>query len=237
MDQLRKQVARARRRLIMEQFVGRLVWCLLGALHRWPRLPSQCRASSPSRICPSNWDMRLAYSAALACGFVSRRIVDVHLQPQPARCRHRNRSPLRPARTHRQQPVASTRRTNERSRPRGRERRPARRQPHRCRRQVPREARPPRVVAARAGGHRVCARDVLSTIARRQAASIRPPRRTSPSKSKSRSNRSARKCEEHAGKAEKDKGLESGQGPVQANRARHARARRKEEARSAPKPP
>jgi hypothetical protein len=32
MDQLRKQVARARRRLIMEQFLGRLIWCLLGAL-------------------------------------------------------------------------------------------------------------------------------------------------------------------------------------------------------------
>src|SRR4051812_47809392 len=32
MDQLRKQVARARRRLIIEQFLGRLVWCLLGAL-------------------------------------------------------------------------------------------------------------------------------------------------------------------------------------------------------------
>lgn len=31
MDQLRKQVARARRRLILEQFVGRLVWCLFGA--------------------------------------------------------------------------------------------------------------------------------------------------------------------------------------------------------------
>src|SRR3954468_1099944 len=32
MDQLRKQVARARRRLIIEQFLGRLIWCLLGAL-------------------------------------------------------------------------------------------------------------------------------------------------------------------------------------------------------------
>ncbi len=32
MDQLRKQVARARRRLIVEQFLGRLTWCLLGAL-------------------------------------------------------------------------------------------------------------------------------------------------------------------------------------------------------------
>src|SRR4029077_9669848 len=32
MDQLRKQVARARRRLIIEQFLSRLVWCLLCAL-------------------------------------------------------------------------------------------------------------------------------------------------------------------------------------------------------------
>jgi hypothetical protein len=32
MDQLREQVARARRRLVWEQFLGRLVWCLLAAL-------------------------------------------------------------------------------------------------------------------------------------------------------------------------------------------------------------
>lgn len=32
MDQLQKQVARARRRLILEQFAGRMVWCLLAAL-------------------------------------------------------------------------------------------------------------------------------------------------------------------------------------------------------------
>jgi hypothetical protein len=32
MDQLRKQVARARRRLIIDQFLGRFIWCLLGAL-------------------------------------------------------------------------------------------------------------------------------------------------------------------------------------------------------------
>src|SRR5262245_2364391 len=32
MDQLRKQIARARRRLIIEQFLTRLIWCLLGAL-------------------------------------------------------------------------------------------------------------------------------------------------------------------------------------------------------------
>ena len=31
MDQLREQVARARRRLVLEQFLGRLVWCLLAA--------------------------------------------------------------------------------------------------------------------------------------------------------------------------------------------------------------
>ena len=30
MDQLRAQVARARRRLVLEQFLCRLVWCLLG---------------------------------------------------------------------------------------------------------------------------------------------------------------------------------------------------------------
>src|SRR5262245_22309311 len=32
MDQLRQQIARARRRMILEQFLGRLVWCLFGAL-------------------------------------------------------------------------------------------------------------------------------------------------------------------------------------------------------------
>jgi hypothetical protein len=32
MDQLRQQVARARQRLVLEQFLGRLAWCLLGAL-------------------------------------------------------------------------------------------------------------------------------------------------------------------------------------------------------------
>src|SRR6476620_4294042 len=32
MDQLRKQIARARRRLVIEQFLTRLIWCLLGAL-------------------------------------------------------------------------------------------------------------------------------------------------------------------------------------------------------------
>ena len=50
MDQLREQVARARRRLVLEQFLGRLVWCLLGAFTSRPSL-SPCRAFLPSRTC------------------------------------------------------------------------------------------------------------------------------------------------------------------------------------------
>ena len=122
MDQLRKQVARARRRLIMEQFLGRLVWCVLGGAYR-RRDRGRCAAHHGDRESARATGTMAWLIGSLALRLRGDHCVDVFLQSQPARCRHRNRSPLRPARTHRQQPVAIARRANERSRPRGRERR------------------------------------------------------------------------------------------------------------------
>lgn len=55
MDQLREQVARARRRLVLEQFMGRLVWCLLAAL-----TAAAIGIAAPRVIVihdlPANWD-------------------------------------------------------------------------------------------------------------------------------------------------------------------------------------
>lgn len=55
MDQLRKQVARARRRLIIEQFLGRLIWCLLGALSLAAVAIAAPRVTVIEGI-PANWD-------------------------------------------------------------------------------------------------------------------------------------------------------------------------------------
>jgi hypothetical protein len=56
MDQLQKQVARAARRLVLEQFLGRLVWCLLGALTIAAAAIAVPRVFVLSNL-PANWDM------------------------------------------------------------------------------------------------------------------------------------------------------------------------------------
>lgn len=55
MDQVRKQVARARRRLIIEQFLGRLIWCLLGALTLAAIAIAAPRVAVIKSL-PTNWD-------------------------------------------------------------------------------------------------------------------------------------------------------------------------------------
>lgn len=62
MDQLRQQVARARRRLILEQFLGRLVWCLLAALTLATLGIAAPRIIAIENL-PANWDMMWLYSA------------------------------------------------------------------------------------------------------------------------------------------------------------------------------
>ncbi len=56
MDQLRQQVARARRRLVLEQFLGRLVWCLLGALTLATIAIAVPRLVAIDNL-PGNWDL------------------------------------------------------------------------------------------------------------------------------------------------------------------------------------
>ena len=68
MDQLREQVARARRRLVLEQLVGRLVWCLFGAL------TIAAIAVTVPRIfviggLPANWDVAW-FLGSLGAAFV-----------------------------------------------------------------------------------------------------------------------------------------------------------------------
>jgi hypothetical protein len=68
MDQLRKQVARARRRLVLEQFVGRLVWCLLAAFSLAAIAVAAPRLIAINNL-PANWDM-FWLVGALGGGFV-----------------------------------------------------------------------------------------------------------------------------------------------------------------------
>ena len=56
MDQLRKQVARARRRLIIEQFLGRLIWCLLGTLTLTAIALAAPRVAIIASL-PESWDL------------------------------------------------------------------------------------------------------------------------------------------------------------------------------------
>jgi hypothetical protein len=56
MDQLREQVARARRRLVLEQFLDRLVWCLLGAFTIAAAAVAAPRMFIIQNL-PANWDM------------------------------------------------------------------------------------------------------------------------------------------------------------------------------------
>ena len=79
MDQLQQQVARARRRLIVEQFLSRLVWCLLTAFI-WPQLRSRSRAYSQllacrnaGTSCGSRAALRAALVAAIGWTIVSNR--------------------------------------------------------------------------------------------------------------------------------------------------------------------
>src|SRR5262245_5589376 len=64
MDQLRKQVARARRRLIFEQFVGRLISCLVATLTLAALAIAAPRVAVISGL-PESWDLLW-----LAGGFV-----------------------------------------------------------------------------------------------------------------------------------------------------------------------
>ncbi|HEX2475904.1 MAG TPA: hypothetical protein VHK01_14230, partial [Lacipirellulaceae bacterium] len=68
MDQLQKQVARARRRLVLEQFFGRLVWCLLGALTIAAAAVAIPRVLVVTNL-PVNWDMAWL-AGALGVGFL-----------------------------------------------------------------------------------------------------------------------------------------------------------------------
>jgi hypothetical protein len=68
MDQLQKQVARARRRLVLEQFLGRLVWCLLGALTIALAAVAVPRVFVLSNL-PAYWDVAWL-AGALGAGFL-----------------------------------------------------------------------------------------------------------------------------------------------------------------------
>jgi hypothetical protein len=69
MDQLRQQVARARRRLVLEQFLGRLAWCLLAALSLAAVAIAVPRLVAINGL-PANWDM-IWLAGALGAGFVA----------------------------------------------------------------------------------------------------------------------------------------------------------------------
>jgi chemotaxis protein histidine kinase CheA len=69
MDQLRQQVARARRRLVLEQFLGRLVWCWLVALSLAAVALAVPRVIALSTL-PAAWDT-LWVVGALAVGFLA----------------------------------------------------------------------------------------------------------------------------------------------------------------------
>ncbi len=69
MDQLRQQVARARRRLVFEQFSHRLVWCLLGGLIIAAIAVAVPRVMTLAAL-PANWDMTW-FLGALGAAFVA----------------------------------------------------------------------------------------------------------------------------------------------------------------------
>ena len=68
MDQLREQVARARRRLVMEQFLGRLVWCLLAALSAAATAIAVPRLFVIDQL-PAKWDIAW-FLGSLVAAFV-----------------------------------------------------------------------------------------------------------------------------------------------------------------------
>jgi hypothetical protein len=69
MDQLRQQVARARRRLVLEQFLGRLTWCLVAALTLAAVAIAVPRLVTINGMHP-NWDM-IWLLGALGAGVLS----------------------------------------------------------------------------------------------------------------------------------------------------------------------
>lgn len=69
MDQLRKQVARARRRLIIEQFSGRLIWCVLAALVVTAIAVAVPRIIAIENL-PERWDLNWLY-ASLGCALAA----------------------------------------------------------------------------------------------------------------------------------------------------------------------
>lgn len=69
MDQLQRQVARARRRLVFEQFLARLVWCLIAALSIAAVAVAAPRLFVIEGL-PANWDMTWLLGA-LSAGLVA----------------------------------------------------------------------------------------------------------------------------------------------------------------------
>lgn len=69
MDQLRKQIARARRRLVIEQFLTRLIWCLLGAFILAALAIAVPRIFVIQSL-PASWDM-----GSLVAGFAAALLV------------------------------------------------------------------------------------------------------------------------------------------------------------------
>ncbi len=65
MDQLRKQVARARRRLITEQFLSRLIWCLIGTFSLAAVAIAVPRIFVIEGL-PANWDYGWSIGALVA---------------------------------------------------------------------------------------------------------------------------------------------------------------------------
>ena len=65
MDQLRKQVARARRRLVAEQFLNRLIWCLLGSMSLVAVALAAPRIFVIEGL-PANWDQAWAIGGVIA---------------------------------------------------------------------------------------------------------------------------------------------------------------------------
>ena len=121
MDQLHQQVARARRRLVLEQFLGRLVWCLLAAFTVAAIAVAVPRVLVVDNL-PVNWDNAWLLGA-LVTGVLSAGVWTLvrSRSPLDAAIEIDRRFELRERDC--QQPVALARSTNERSGSGRRERR------------------------------------------------------------------------------------------------------------------
>ena len=129
MNELREQIARAQRRLVLEQFLARSVWCLFAALAVAAVAIAVPRVDLSSRsLLPAHWDyLWLRHRDRQRSR--RRRRLDDDLAPHRARRRDRNRSPLRSPRARRQQRVALRSRAKHRSRAGAGERRRSGREP------------------------------------------------------------------------------------------------------------